>query len=173
MTEAFDGEKGDVVCALDVVEHAPDDVAFVKRLLDLVKPGGVAVVSTPNKLVSYVLFGRLYEYHLREYGHAEIVRLTKAAGPLDYRVYCIDPGYISSLGMADIAKSRLGAKIPLALREWAKARWVGLKHLLGGQASPEAIAELFNDRASARILNVEQVGTPEDCSDYVAIIRRP
>ena len=37
----------DAVLALDVVEHLDDDRAAVARLKELVKPGGVLVVSVP------------------------------------------------------------------------------------------------------------------------------
>lgn len=45
------GEQGggyDVVTALDVIEHVPDPGSFLQQLVDLTRPGGLTVLSTPN-----------------------------------------------------------------------------------------------------------------------------
>lgn len=40
----------DVVCSLEVIEHIKDQFAFTRELCRITKPGGVAIVSTPNVL---------------------------------------------------------------------------------------------------------------------------
>jgi SAM-dependent methyltransferase len=40
----------DVACSLEVIEHIKDQFAFARELYRVVKPGGVAIVSTPNVL---------------------------------------------------------------------------------------------------------------------------
>jgi SAM-dependent methyltransferase len=40
----------DVVCSLEVVEHIQDQFAFARELCRITKPGGIAIVSTPNVL---------------------------------------------------------------------------------------------------------------------------
>ena len=40
----------DVVCSLEVIEHIKDQFAFTRELCRVAKPGGVAIVSTPNVL---------------------------------------------------------------------------------------------------------------------------
>jgi SAM-dependent methyltransferase len=40
----------DVVCSLEVIEHIKDQFAFTRELCRIVKPGGIAIVSTPNVL---------------------------------------------------------------------------------------------------------------------------
>jgi SAM-dependent methyltransferase len=40
----------DVACSLEVIEHIQDQFAFARELHRIVKPGGVAIVSTPNVL---------------------------------------------------------------------------------------------------------------------------
>jgi SAM-dependent methyltransferase len=40
----------DVACSLEVIEHIQDQFAFARELHRVVKPGGIAIVSTPNVL---------------------------------------------------------------------------------------------------------------------------
>jgi len=40
----------DVACTLEVVEHVEDQFAFARELYRVLKPGGVAIISTPNVL---------------------------------------------------------------------------------------------------------------------------
>lgn len=38
----------DVITALHVLEHVPDPVRFIKNISELLRPGGIAVIETPN-----------------------------------------------------------------------------------------------------------------------------
>lgn len=59
------GETYDAVVCLEVVEHVPDVGAFVKSCADLVRPGGILVLSTLNRTVkSYALAIVAAEYIL-------------------------------------------------------------------------------------------------------------
>lgn len=40
----------DVVCAVETIEHVENPRAFVRELVRLTKPGGLAIVTTPNQL---------------------------------------------------------------------------------------------------------------------------
>lgn len=40
----------DVVCSLEVIEHLQDQFLFTRELSRILKPGGVAIISTPNIL---------------------------------------------------------------------------------------------------------------------------
>jgi 2-polyprenyl-6-hydroxyphenyl methylase/3-demethylubiquinone-9 3-methyltransferase len=46
--EALDG-RYDLVCSLEVVEHVSDPAAFVAGLAAAVAPGGLLILSTPNR----------------------------------------------------------------------------------------------------------------------------
>ena len=46
----YDDDSIDVACSLEVVEHLEDQFAFTRELYRIVKPGGSAIVSTPNVL---------------------------------------------------------------------------------------------------------------------------
>jgi 2-polyprenyl-6-hydroxyphenyl methylase/3-demethylubiquinone-9 3-methyltransferase len=64
--EAYQGEKADVVMALEIVEHVNDPAAFVQSCVNLVKPGGLLFLSTLNKTWKSYLVGILgAEYILR------------------------------------------------------------------------------------------------------------
>ncbi len=39
----------DLICALHVIEHVPDPKAFAERAAELLAPGGLFVVATPNR----------------------------------------------------------------------------------------------------------------------------
>lgn len=47
--EALAGETFDLVCAMEVVEHVADPAAFVAGLAAALAPGGLLVLSTPNR----------------------------------------------------------------------------------------------------------------------------
>lgn len=58
----FDSESFDVVYAIEVIEHLGNPYALVREMYRVVKPGGMAIITTPNILnltsrVSYLLTG--------------------------------------------------------------------------------------------------------------------
>lgn len=46
----YDDDSIDTACSLEVVEHLEDQFAFARELYRIVKPGGTAIISTPNIL---------------------------------------------------------------------------------------------------------------------------
>ena len=63
----------DVIVSFEALEHFSDGEAFVSRVAQLLAPGGVFMVSTPNKEFSL----RNNPYHLREYTPAEFRALLE------------------------------------------------------------------------------------------------
>ena len=63
---AATGRKFDIVTALEIVEHVDNVDVFIKALAQLVKPGGLLIMSTPNRTPkSYMLGIIAAEYILR------------------------------------------------------------------------------------------------------------
>lgn len=64
----FDGMKFDVIFAGEVMEHLFDDVKFVRESKNLLKPGGLFIITVPNLVFSanrlLMLFGKtpLFSY---------------------------------------------------------------------------------------------------------------
>jgi SAM-dependent methyltransferase len=46
----YDDGTFDVVCSLEVLEHVEDQFAYSREVMRVLKPGGVAIISTPNVL---------------------------------------------------------------------------------------------------------------------------
>jgi SAM-dependent methyltransferase len=46
----YDDASIDVACSLEVVEHVEDQFAFARELHRILRPGGLAIISTPNIL---------------------------------------------------------------------------------------------------------------------------
>lgn len=46
----YDDASIDVACSLEVIEHVEDQFAFTRELHRILRPGGLAIISTPNVL---------------------------------------------------------------------------------------------------------------------------
>lgn len=57
----------DLVVSLETIEHLTDSGSFLQQVKRVLKPGGLAIISTPNRQV----FGQKNPYHLKEYNRAE------------------------------------------------------------------------------------------------------
>jgi 2-polyprenyl-6-hydroxyphenyl methylase/3-demethylubiquinone-9 3-methyltransferase len=53
---AADGERFDVVLAMEVLEHVTDSDIFLRRCAELVKPGGIMVLSTISRTIKSLAF---------------------------------------------------------------------------------------------------------------------
>ncbi len=58
----------DVVVSLETIEHVESGPALVAEIARLLRPGGVCVLSTPNRLAT----GQHNPYHVREYSLPEL-----------------------------------------------------------------------------------------------------
>jgi 2-polyprenyl-3-methyl-5-hydroxy-6-metoxy-1,4-benzoquinol methylase len=74
-----DAPSFDAVLAIDVLEHADDDALLVRRLLDLVAPGGLLLVSVPALPFLYSRFDEAAG-HRRRYRAATLRQTFLRAG---------------------------------------------------------------------------------------------
>ena len=86
-----DGAPWDAIVFLQTIEHVPDPAAMLSRFRRLLAPGGVAYVSTPNRLTLAPAGAERSDnpWHVREYTPAGIprpgrpgVRQRRPSGPV-------------------------------------------------------------------------------------------
>jgi 2-polyprenyl-3-methyl-5-hydroxy-6-metoxy-1,4-benzoquinol methylase len=63
----------DTVVSFQVIEHIEDDLLFLKEIYRVLKPGGIAVISTPNILQTL----SRNPWHIREYTSTQLTALCK------------------------------------------------------------------------------------------------
>jgi 2-polyprenyl-6-hydroxyphenyl methylase/3-demethylubiquinone-9 3-methyltransferase len=84
------GLRFDSVVALEIIEHVPDQAAFMQSLAKLLKPGGLLFVSTLNRTLRSLAVAKV--------GAEYIVRLLPA-GTHDWRRF-VKPEELGALGRA-------------------------------------------------------------------------
>ena len=71
----------DVVVALETIEHVQNDVQFVEELARVLNPGGILLLSTPNRLITNpatsITDRPLNPLHVREYTRRELGSLLE------------------------------------------------------------------------------------------------
>lgn len=70
----------DVVVSFETIEHIENDKAYLKEIRRILKPGGVALISTPNRaksLRNYFAKRPPNPYHVREYLKDELAALLE------------------------------------------------------------------------------------------------
>lgn len=72
-------EKFDVITSFQVIEHVPDDKKYTSALKQLLNPGGIVIISTPDK--KHRLFNYIQQpwniFHLKEYTPESLEKLLK------------------------------------------------------------------------------------------------
>jgi SAM-dependent methyltransferase len=73
----FADNSFDVVITFQVIEHIQNDVGFLKEIFRVLKPGGLAIITTPNRPMSL----SRNPWHIREYTGKELGDLAKKFFP--------------------------------------------------------------------------------------------
>jgi len=72
-------QKFDLITSFQVIEHVPNDKEYIYKLKNLLNPGGILLLTTPDK--SNRLFNHIQKpwniYHLKEYSTKSMNRLLK------------------------------------------------------------------------------------------------
>lgn len=70
--EGIEDNTFDTVVTFHVIEHIPNDKKFVEEIYRVLKPGGTALISTPNKAKSFAR----NPWHIREYTKETLTKLV-------------------------------------------------------------------------------------------------
>lgn len=70
---AFHDNSYDVIISFQVIEHIQDDRLFLKEIHRILKPGGTALITTPNRKMSL----SRNPWHIREYLPEELKQLAQ------------------------------------------------------------------------------------------------
>lgn len=70
--EGIEDNTFDTVVTFHVIEHIPNDKKFVEEIYRVLKPGGTALISTPNKAKSFAR----NPWHIREYTKESLTKLV-------------------------------------------------------------------------------------------------
>ncbi|MCO5247387.1 MAG: class I SAM-dependent methyltransferase [Chitinophagales bacterium] len=72
--KGLDDDSFDTIVSFQVIEHIQEDKVFLEEIHRVLKPGGVAVITTPNSIMSLTR----NPWHIREYTAQELIRLTSS-----------------------------------------------------------------------------------------------
>jgi len=67
----------DSLVSFQVIEHIENDALFLKEIFRVLRPGGVALITTPNRIQSL----SRNPWHIREYTSPELTRLAETIFP--------------------------------------------------------------------------------------------
>lgn len=75
--QGLDNNAYDTVLSFQVIEHIDDDLNYLKEIYRVMKPGGVALITTPNRKMSLTR----NPWHVREYLSEELTSLASRVFP--------------------------------------------------------------------------------------------
>ncbi|MDQ5900850.1 MAG: hypothetical protein QG600_428 [Patescibacteria group bacterium] len=83
--EEYPNEKFDLIICTEVIEHLEDDLKALKVIYKLLKPNGIAIISTPSLNAPLYKLGLATDFdkrvgHLRRYSMESLRKLSKQAG---------------------------------------------------------------------------------------------
>ena len=122
----IEGEVADVVTDLadlclsvSVMEHVEDDIAFLRTLSRMVKPGGYVAICVPGRKDCWS-FEDDTAGHLRRYEREDLYLVLKKAGLRDPQVWSLavpTANVLMRLGARLVKQSGEGRKLALSQRE--------------------------------------------------------
>lgn len=121
LTEVVAPESVDVAVSSHVIEHVPDDLKALDELHAVMRPGGVAILTTPNRkrltraIIEQVAGERQFPWweHLREYSEADLEALVAKSRFVRARVVPV------AFGLHGGPVHCYLTRVPKAMRRWA------------------------------------------------------
>lgn len=80
----FPDASFDRVIAAEVLEHIPDDMAAMREIVRVLKPGGRAAVTVPSFLPERICWALSEDYHTAPGGHIRIYTLAELEAKLKF-----------------------------------------------------------------------------------------
>lgn len=99
-------QKYNIITLLDVLEHIEDDAAALRRIEDILEPGGVALITVPAFSFLWTEHDNLL-HHKRRYTKKELINLIRSGTNLDIKKI----SYFNTLMFAPILAFRFVRKI--------------------------------------------------------------
>ena len=102
----FQADKFDVVSCLEVVEHIENPRKLIREIFRVLKPGGCALISTPNNeswraIISYIFRGHFvaftdssYPAHITAINQKDIHRMFSESGFMDIQFFYSNKGVV-------------------------------------------------------------------------------
>ncbi len=99
---------GDIVAAIETIEHLENPRSFVRELARIARPGGVIVITTPNQLsllskLTFLVRNQfnvfqegpgLYPAHITALLEGDLVRIARECGLVDVAIRYTDSGRV-------------------------------------------------------------------------------
>lgn len=100
LSEVFEPESFDIILASHVIEHVEHDRQAIEELHKALKPGGVAIISTPNRERLAARIGDLFKgkrkfpwhEHFREYTEEDLKQLILGIPFTDHEIIPVGLG---------------------------------------------------------------------------------
>jgi SAM-dependent methyltransferase len=83
-----DGRRYSLGLSMLVMEHAADDVGFVRRIAEFVEPSGLVVIAVPGRRDRWGIEDETVG-HLRRYDRSDLERVLTEAGLKDVQVWSV------------------------------------------------------------------------------------
>ena len=87
----FEEGSFDRAIAAEVLEHIPDDMAAMKEIFRVLKPGGTAAITVPSFLPERICWALDEDYHTAPGGHVRIYTLAELSAKLKSTGFEIGP----------------------------------------------------------------------------------
>lgn len=124
----FDNGYADAVVSFQAIEHVQEDESMIGEMGRILKPGGVALVVTPNRLTRLEPGQKPFNrFHVREYSPVEFRKLLSTAFQ-DVEIY----GVIGSPDVAEIEAARI-RRLQAESRRVSRLDPLGLRSILPNQ----------------------------------------
>jgi SAM-dependent methyltransferase len=129
----------DLVLLLDVVEHLPDDRAFLREIAGDVRPGGRVIASVPAWMALYSSHDRALG-HFRRYRPAELRALLEASGLVVERAGGLFHSLLLPRALVKLGERARGVRSRPAPAEVPSRADTGLRSWRGGPLLTRAVA---------------------------------